>query len=185
MTKVAVNKRNIIILVLTLAVVALIYWAYASRPNAEEKLKADQAKVMVYHNNTLKEEVNGKLLWECFAETMTVNQDTQAVTMENVKGTFYREDGTKIELIAPKAAYDQEARNIELEDGVEAKSNDELKFKTDKVIWDGNQGILTCIGNVNIEKPGLRATSDKAESKDAFTNFKLIGNAHIIKGDNQ
>lgn len=66
MTKVAVNKRNIIILVLTLAVVALIYWAYASRPNAEEKLKADQAKVMVYHNNTLKEEV----MVNCFGNVL-------------------------------------------------------------------------------------------------------------------
>ena len=25
----------------------------------------------------------------------------------------------------------------------------------------------------------------KKGSKDAFTNFKLMGNAHIIKGDNQ
>jgi len=31
----------------------------------------------------------------------------------------------------------------------------------------------------------MRATADKAESKDVFTNFKLMGNAHIIKGDNQ
>lgn len=50
---------------------------------------------------------------------------------------------------------------------------------------NGEQGILTCEGNVDINKPGMRATADKAESKDAFTNFKLMGNAHIIKGDNQ
>ena len=76
-------------------------------------------------------------------------------------------------------------KNIELVDGIEAKSSDELKFKTDKVTWNGEQGILACEGNVDINKPGMRATADKAESKDAFTNFKLMGNAHIIKGDNQ
>ena len=43
---------------------------------------------MVYHNNTLKEEVNGKLIWQCYAETMTVDQDSQMFTMEKVKGTF-------------------------------------------------------------------------------------------------
>lgn len=182
--KVTVTKKNAVILVVILAVMALIYWAYDSRPNTQEVEKSQEDKVMVYHNNTLKEEVNGKLIWECYAETMSVDQNSQIFTMENVKGTFYREDGTNIEIIAPKATYDQKQKNIELIEGVQAKSSDELKFKTDKVIWDGNKGILTCDGNVDISKPGLRATGDKAESKDAFTNFKLMGNAHIIKGDN-
>lgn len=183
--KVTVDKKKAIVLILVLLGVALIYWAYASRPNVEEVQNAEIKKTMVYHNNTLKEEVNGKLIWQCYAETMTVDQDSQIFTMEKVKGTFYREDGTSIELNAPKATYDQQNKNIELVDGIEAKSSDELMFKTDKVIWNGEQGTLTCEGNVDINKPGMRATADKAESKDAFTNFKLIGNAHIIKGDNQ
>lgn len=182
--KVAVNKKNVIIALVVIAVVALIYWAYASRVTPQEVVKEQENAVMVYHNNTIKEEVHGKLVWQCYAETMTVDQATQLFTMENVKGTFYREDGTSIELVAPKAVYNQETKNIELTDGVEAKSSDELKFKTNKVVWDGKNAVLTCEGNVDISKPGLRATGDKAESKDAFKNFKLMGNAHIIKGDN-
>ena len=58
-----------------------------------------------------------------------------------------------------------------------------MAFETDKVTWDGEQSVLTCDGNVKISKPGMVATGDKAESKDAFQNFKLMGNAHIIKGD--
>ena len=38
------------------------------------------------------------------------------------------EDGTSIEINAPKATYDQKNKNIELVDGIEAKSSDELKF---------------------------------------------------------
>ena len=38
---------------------------------------------------------------------MSVNQDTQIVDMENIKGTFYREDGSSIEITAAKAVYDQ------------------------------------------------------------------------------
>lgn len=182
--KVAVTKKNAVILAVILAVIALIVWAYESRPNTEKIQQSQENKVMVYHNNTLKEEVNGKLIWECYAETMSVDQNSQIFTMENIKGTFYREDGTKIEITAPKAVYEQKQKNIEMLDGVQAKSSDELKFKTDKVVWDGNKGILTCEGNVDISKPGIRATGDKAESKDAFTNFKLMGNAHVIKGDN-
>ena len=92
MTK-KVNKKNAIVLILVLLVVGLIYWAYASRPKVEETQNTQTNKVMVYHNNTLKEEVNGKLIWQCYAETMTVDQDSQMFTMEKVKGTFYREDG--------------------------------------------------------------------------------------------
>ena len=76
MTK-KVNKKNAIVVVLVLLMVSLIYWAYASRPKVEETQNTQTNKVMVYHNNTLKEEVNGKLIWQCYAETMTVDQDSQ------------------------------------------------------------------------------------------------------------
>ena len=64
MTK-KVNKKNAIVVVLVLLIVGLIYWAYASRPKVEETQNTQTNKVMVYHNNTLKEEVNGKLIWQC------------------------------------------------------------------------------------------------------------------------
>lgn len=181
--KVAVNKGRIAVYLLVLCAVGLIYWAYASRPNAEQPANEPAAKIMTYHNNSLKEEVNGKLIWECYAETMSVNQDTQIVNMENIKGTFYREDGNSVEITAAKAVYDQKKKNIEITEGIKARSTDDMTFNTDKVVWDGEQKVLTCEGNVKITKPGMTATGDKAESKDAFQNFKLMGNAHIIKGD--
>ena len=181
--KVAVNKKKIAVYLLALFAVGLIYWAYASRPNTDAPGEKPAARVMTYHNNSMKEEVNGKLIWECYAETMTVNQDTNVVDMDNIKGAFYREDGNKIEITAQKAVYDQNKKHIEITEGIEAHSTDDMTFKTDKVVWDGEQQLLTCEGNVKITKPELVATGDKAESKDAFQYFKLIGNAHIIKGD--
>lgn len=181
--KAAVNKGRIAVYLLILFAIGLVYWAYASRPNTEQLETDSSAKVMTYYNNAIKEEVNGKLIWECHAETMTVNQDTQIINMENIKGTFYREDGNNVEITASKAVYDQKKKNIEITEGIKARSTDDMTFDTDKVVWNGEQKILTCDGNVKITKPGLTATGDKAESKDAFQNFKLIGNAHIIKGD--
>lgn len=181
--KVAVNKKKIAVYLLALFAIGLIYWAYASRPNTDTTGEKPAARVMTYHNNAIKEEVNGKLIWECYAETMTVDQDTEIVNMDNIKGTFYREDGNKIEITAQKAVYDQKKKNIEITEGISAHSTDDMTFDTDKVVWDGEQKTLTCDGNVKISKPGMVATGDKAESKDAFQNFKLIGNAHIIKGD--
>ena len=94
--KVAVNKKKIAVYLLALFAVGLIYWAYASRPNTDAPGEKPAARVMTYHNNSMKEEVNGKLIWECYAETMTVNQDTNVVDMDNIKVAFYREDGNKI-----------------------------------------------------------------------------------------
>ncbi len=180
--KVAVNKQNIIVCLVLLCVAGLIYWAYATRPHVEQN-DSSGSKTMVYHNNTLKEEVDGKLIWECYAETMTIDQDSKMVTMENIKGTFYRDDGSSIELTAPKGTYDQEKKHIEFEENIHAESTDGMTFDTKKITWDGEQGILTCDGEVKIAKPGMSATADKAESTDAFQNFKLIGNAHMVKGD--
>lgn len=181
--KVAINKGKIAVYLLILCAIGLVYWAYASRPNVEPEEAKPASKIMTYNNNSLKEEVDGKLIWECYAEKMSVNQDTQIVDMENIKGTFYREDGSSIEITAAKAVYDQAKKNIEITEGIKAHSTDDMDFETDKVTWDGEQRVLTCDGNVKISKPGMVATGDKAESKDAFQNFKLMGNAHIIKGD--
>ncbi len=180
--KIAINKKKSAIYLLVLCIVGILYWAYATRPNLEEQ-QQQHKNVMTYHNNTIKEEVDGKLIWECYAETMTVDQETNIMTMQNIKGTFYRDDGNKVEMTAETGTYDQKKKNIVMENGIHATSTDDMKFDTDKVIWDGTKGLLICEGNVNISKPGLKATSDRAESEDVFQKFKLIGKAHIIKGD--
>lgn len=175
------DRKKIAIYLFALFIIGVLYWAYASRPNVEEYAK--QKSVMTYSSNTIKEEVDGKLIWECYAETTTVDQDSQIMTMENIKGTFYRDDGNKINITADKGMYDQKKKDMMLEDNIHAKSTDDMTFDTDKITWNGEQKILICEGNVKITKPGLQATSDRAESKDAFQSFKLIGNAHIIRGD--
>lgn len=179
--KIAANRQRLAAVLLLLCAAGLIYWAYASRPAVDTGKEPD--KVMVYHNNTIKEEVNGRLIWECYADTMTVNQDTQVITMENIKGTFYREDGSSITLTAPKGTYDQAKKNMEFEENIHAESTDGMTFDTGKITWDGQQELLTCENNVKITKPGMQATADKAESKDMFKKFKLMGNAKIVKGD--
>ena len=72
---------------------------------------------------------------------------------------------------------------MEMEENIHAESTDGMKLDTGKITWDGAQGVLTCENDVKMSKPGLQASADKAESKDAFKNFKLIGNAKLIKGD--
>ena len=182
MKKPAVNKRKIGIVLLLVAAAALVYWAYISRPHVEQS-SDEPDKTIVYKNNTIKEEINGKLIWECSAETMTIDQDTQTITMENIKGTFYRDDGSSITLTAPKGTYDQKNKQLEMEKDIHAESTDGMTFDTGKIAWDGQQGVLTCTDNVKITKPGMQATADKAESKDAFRNFKMMGHAKLVKGD--
>ena len=77
------------------------------------------------------------------AETMTVDQDPQMFTMEKSKRYFYREDGTSRNKMLLKRHMTRKNKNIELVDGIEAKlGGDELKFKTDKVTWNGEQRYI-------------------------------------------
>lgn len=180
--KMAVDKKKIAIYLLVLCAFGLVYWAYVNQP-AINQFKPSTNKSMTYSDNYLKEEVDGKLIWECYADTMSIDQNSKVVTMTNIKGIFYRDDGSTVELTAPNASYDQDKKYLiaQGDGGVQAHSSDNMQFSTDKVTWDGNEGLLSCIGNVNLEKPGLKASGDKAESKNAFQDFKLIGNAHISK----
>jgi Protein of unknown function (DUF1239). len=177
------NKAKLVILVFAALFAGLIFWAVKTVPQGPETVDAPtESKAMKYTNNTMHEDKNGVKVWEMTAEEINVDPDTNNVILKNISGKFYQENGTVITLKAPQAFYETEAKNINIDGGVTAKSSDGTDISAQKFSWDGSSATFQGTGDVKITKEDLVAVGDKIESKDGFQNFKLMGNAHLTKG---
>jgi LPS export ABC transporter protein LptC len=177
------KKGKLLILFFTAFVLAVVVWAVKTIPMAPpQTAPTEDSKVMKYSGNTLSEEKNGKKIWELTAETMDMDIETQNVTLTNMSGKFYAENGTVVAVKAPHGYYEQTSKNLTLDGGVDIESSDNAKLNAQQLIWTSATAILAAEGNAKISKDDAVATGNRIESSDGFEIIKVIGNAHIVKG---
>ena len=176
--------QKILIGLLIFAFLALIGWVILSVPEPPEKEEEpkDKKRIMSYENNTLTTEKNGKRQWILKAEKMSVDVDTQDAQMENIEVEFYNEDGTTLHLTAPKGLYYHNDKNFGVFDGAKMTSSDGAELVANRIYWLSKEEMLVAEDDVKLKKDDFRASGNRMESKNGFTNFKIIGKAHIGKG---
>lgn len=166
--------------------VCVVIWAVRTVPEAPAKQPVETtSKTMSFDGNTIKEERNGKVLWELTSETMNVDVDTKAVDMTNLTGKFYGDDGRTLTLTAKHGTYKDGAdgkKDVLLDEGVDIETTDGAALKCDKLVWNDAEGKLTADGNAYIQHEDMKATADKIESTNLFHHFRASGHAHIVKG---
>ena len=178
------SKRGKLLLgALLLLVLALILWAVFTVPQPPAPSEQSPAsRVMEYGTNTIREEKNGRTIWELTSDSTEMNLDTQDTVCVNVRGRFYEDDGNVLEVTAPHGVYNGTTKNIRLDGGVVATTTDGAKLTGDALEWDAAQALLAAVGQAKIHRDDMDASGDRMESWDGFSAFKAIGNAHIVKG---
>ena len=177
------NKKIMAVIALFAVLIGGFIWYISDEgPDITQKVKKQMPdRMMSYSGNVLKEEKNGKLIWEVTAETMQIDIQTNAVKMQNMKGTFYREDGTITKLEADKASYNQKKNIITMEGAIEASQSDGGLLKADKARYDGKKKHLYCDGNVEVKKDGYLVTGDHMIADQKSGKIRVDGNAHAIQ----
>ncbi len=178
------ENKNILLGTLLLALIAgIFYWAFATRPNIKPAAKVKADKTMSYDDNTIVEEKAGKKLWELKAKSIVIDPKTQMATLKDMHGKYYEIDGGVLSITAPLGIYNQKNKNIEMQGGVSITGPDGMEFKAQKVHWDSQKGLFTGDGQVQIARGDMHASAEHIESGNGFTDFKLQGNANIVKGN--
>lgn len=171
--------------VIALAVVLIggfIWYVMGEGPSISKTVKEQVPdRMMSYSGNVLKEEKNGRLVWEVTAETMQVNTQTNVVSMQKMKGKFYREDGVVIELTAEEATYNQKKELITMKGSIEASESDGSSMKADAAKYDAKKKRLYCSGNVEVNKDGYLVTGDRMTADQVTGKVRVDGNAHAIQ----
>lgn len=154
-------------------------------PPPAQEAKADTGANITFSGSTIVEQENGKKLWEMTAETMQVNNATNKVQLGNFKGTMYRKDGSKLDIVARQAEIDTKTKDIAMEGDIKAtSSSDGAVFMAAKANWAGKDRKLFGSGGITLTRGDTVATGDAIEGEELLERVKIKGNARIIKGGN-
>lgn len=161
----------------------VVIWAVRTvpEPPPPQPVETD-SKTMTYENNTIKEEKDGKVIWELTSETMSVDVESKNVDLQNVTGKFHAADGREVTLSAKHGSYIDQSKDITIDGDVDIQTSDGAALTCDKLIWSAAESTLTADGNAYIQHEDMKATADKITSSNGFHHFKATGHAHIVKG---
>ena len=103
----------------------------------------------------------------------------------NMDAKFYTEDGRTLHVTAPKANYKAKDKFLTVEGGIKGDSTDGAHLRADRLEWKAKENQLALIGNAELqrESDAVKAKGDRIESLDGFNKFKIIGHAHLEKGN--
>ena len=144
------------ILVILALIMAAIVWAIFSVPELPTQEEANQmakrAKIMVYENNTMKEEQNGKVIWEVTAKRTELNAETNKARCEGIVGRFYMDDGIVVDGNAKAGGFDGKTKNVFLEGDAVIVTSDGRKLAADKITWVAKEQKAVAEGHVHLTR---------------------------------
>ncbi len=136
--------------------VGVVVWAIFSVPEVpsqeEAKQMAEKAKIMVYENQTMKEEQNGKVVWELKTKRTEMNMDTNSARCEDIVAKFYMEDGTVVDGTAKAGGYNGKTKDVFLEGDAVIVTNDGRKMTADKITWLAKDQKAIAEGRAHLTK---------------------------------
>lgn len=159
-----------------------LWYVMGEEPDISKTVK-DQIPdmTMSYTGNVLKEERDGKLIWEVTAEKIDVDANSKMAKMQNMKAKFYRDNGIVTELVAQEAEYNQKTNLITMSGAIEATESDGSLLKADEAQYDGQKRQLMCDGNVEVIKSGYHITGEHLTADDESGKVRVEGNAKAIR----
>lgn len=144
--------------------------------------KEEPVTTMSYIGNSIIEEKDGKKIWELAAETIEIDANTKNIMLKNIKGTFYQDNGGKIDITAPTATMDNKTKDIVMSGKVNAIASDGATFVAQETHWLGKEQLFYGSGDVLVTKDDTIMSGDKIESDKNMVKIKVSGHAKILKG---
>jgi LPS export ABC transporter protein LptC len=151
-------------------------------PPKTQEAKSEVTSNIIFAGSSIIEQKDGKKLWELTAETVEVDPKTQNARLINIKGTLYRDNGGKVDLIAQEGFVDTKTRDITLQGNVKAISSDGAVFTAPQALWVGKDQRLFGSGGITLTRDDTVITGDTVETDGDMQKIKVQGNAHIVKG---
>ncbi len=180
------SKTTYRVIAVTLLIVAggLYYFNKQETPPPPQaqQAQADPANNVTFSGSSIVEQENGKKLWEITAETVQVNPGSNKAQLINFKGTLYRKDGSKIDLVGRQAEFDTKTRDIDLIGDFKATASDGAVFTGAKGRWTNKDRRFYGSGGITLTREDTVVTGERIEGDELLQKVKVSGNARVVKG---
>lgn len=152
-------------------------------PAPAQQAKADDAATNVtFTGSSIVELLDDKKQWEITAETVQVSTSAKKAQLFNFKAIFYRQDGTKIDLVGRQAEYDTKTKDINMSGDIKAVDSDGTVFTAAQGRWSNLERRFYGSGGITLTKEDTIVTGERIESDEHLDKVKVSGNARVLKG---
>ncbi len=178
-------KRKTILVTAVLVVLlggGLYYFWPKGSPGPSDAPAADSQEqtALTFAGNKITQEENGRLLWELTADAIEVDMVTHNATLHNLKGTFYADDGTVMNITSDNGTLDSKTQDVVLTGAVHGVTSTGGDFTSPAANWQGQNHLFVGTGGVRVTKDGTVLTGDRLESDTVLNKIKVTGHAHIV-----
>lgn len=175
------NKKIILAIMAALASLAIVFVWLINSPapapvinnSAEQGLNA---KVL---NSSLKEERDGKIIWELKIGEMEYNKSTDTNTMKSITGKWYREDGSYLDITADGGTIVMTKKDIKLQGNTKVVLSSGGELTADELQWQQAEDKIIANGNVKMRKDDMSASAEHVLTDTGFEKIRLEGNAEV------
>lgn len=174
------KKYKYIILAL-ISMLLLMYWLIEGGDSSDKPLTSIKQPNTIINDAQLFENKDGKPVWEMKAKKIEIESDTNINKMTDVKGTFFREDGTKIDAESKGGVYDPASKEITLTGDVLVVYSEGWVLKSQKLNWNPSTNMITASDKASFDKGDVYAEGDKMETNKEATKIKITGNGTVIR----
>lgn len=151
-------------------------------PRVQETKAADPNSFVTFSGSSIIQQQDGKKHWELTAETVQVQPGSDKVQLVNFKGTMYRADGGKVDLIGRQAQMDTKTRDIVMEGDVKATASDGAVFTAAQARWASKERRFYGSGGITLTREDTVVTGNQIEGDEQLEKVKVMGNARVLKG---
>ncbi|VBB09281.1 lptc yrbk: lps export abc transporter periplasmic protein lptc [Lucifera butyrica] len=151
-------------------------------PQPPQQAETGPKVVASFNGNTITEENAGKKVWDISADSIEMTQDGNTAVMKNIKAVFYKQDGGKVNLVAPQGTMDMKTKNMKLEGDIKATSTDGDTFTVRQIQYIAKERHFYGTGNVRWTRGDLVMTGDTIDSDADMQKIRVKGHALVRKG---
>ena len=124
--------------------------------------------------------VKGEKVWEIGAESVSIDESRNIVTFLNTTATFYDEGEESLRASVGRLEYNRDTRNMELMEGIEMRTVDDVDVLTSRVVWlDYFQRFIFPEGAKLVTQEGNYIKSDYMQSDKKLDHLEAVGHVFV------
>lgn len=163
----------------------IFFWLMQGGSVPKNTAKAPVVASHELRDTELHETVNGKRVWELQIGSLVYDKKRDTNILKNVRGKFYREDGSVLSLTSKSGEASMKTKDIILIDSVKGVLSTGGTVTADKMTWVNAKKLVIGEGHVKIVKDNVVATANKGTMDTGLEKLRLEGKAKVVKGAEQ
>jgi LPS export ABC transporter protein LptC len=128
---------------------------------------------------------DGAVRWTLYLDQI-IRTEGSVMELSKPRALYRFQSGEVLEVVGEAGTYNEDTGILNISGGVTGTSRDsQLQFKTEDMVWDSVQGLMTATGGVEVTREGLQFTGQefRLDMSEQFNKLSITGGVSVTTND--